>query len=44
MIYLLFLVGEVFKGTWNQTTPIALKKLKSNEFFEQFKHEAKILM
>ena len=35
--------GEVFEGTWNGTTKVALKKLKSNEAFEEFAREATVL-
>jgi len=36
--------GEVYKGTWNGTTPVALKKLKSKEQIQEFAQEAKVLL
>eukprot|EP00027_Filamoeba_sp_ATCC50430_P000325 CAMPEP_0168555594 /NCGR_PEP_ID=MMETSP0413-20121227/8422_1 /TAXON_ID=136452 /ORGANISM="Filamoeba nolandi, Strain NC-AS-23-1" /LENGTH=763 /DNA_ID=CAMNT_0008586463 /DNA_START=44 /DNA_END=2335 /DNA_ORIENTATION=- len=36
--------GEVFKGIWNGTTPVALKKLKSREQLQEFAQEAKVLL
>jgi hypothetical protein len=35
--------GEVYYGTLNGETPVALKKLKSNEHFEAFLAEAMTL-
>ncbi|MEM3062175.1 MAG: protein kinase [Nitrososphaerota archaeon] len=35
--------GDVFKGTWNGTTTVALKKLKSSEHLEEFAKEADVL-
>jgi hypothetical protein len=37
-----FCIGEVYKGEW-QSAPIALKKLKSSEEFEEFAKEASVL-
>lgn len=36
--------GEVYKGIWNQATPVALKKLKSDDIgFSEFEQEAQVL-
>jgi len=35
--------SEVFQGLWNQTTPVALKKLKDKSKFDEFRREASTL-
>ena len=35
--------GDVFRGKWNRTTDVALKKLKSREHLEEFLREASML-
>ena len=36
--------GEVYRGLWDKATPVALKKMKSGQFFAQFEHEARLLL
>ena len=36
--------GEVYSGLWNLATPVALKKLKNEEYIREFVKEANILM
>ena len=38
------MIAEVYCGTWNIATQVALKKLKSQELIKEFTREAKILM
>jgi serine/threonine protein kinase len=35
--------GEVYRGIWQGTTEVALKKLKNREGAQEFKHEAEML-